>query len=89
METQDFAIFCATLKWTSICKPLRSWFIDFIAWYYITPRRVISLPGVTSCDKLKLQNLKNLRLTLDLLNPDLSFFENAVDADQLASDEAI
>ena len=33
------------------------------------------------------QNQENL--TLVLLNPDLSFFENAVDPDQMASEEAI
>ena len=30
-----------------------------------------------------------LELTLALLNPDLSFFENTVDPDKLDSDEAI
>ena len=34
-------------------------------------------------------NTGNDALTLVLLNPDLSIFENTVDPDQMASDEAI
>ena len=33
--------------------------------------------------------VKKIGLTLALLNPDLSIFENSVDPDQLTSDEAI
>ena len=37
---------------------------------------------------IKHDNFTTLALTLVLLNPGLSFFENDVDPDQLASDEA-
>ena len=41
-ETHGFAIFYATLKWTSLCNVTKSvnhqWFIGFIARRYLTPR---------------------------------------------------
>ena len=45
VKMQDFAIFYAKLKWTSLRNITKSvnhlWFVDFIAWCYITSRRDI------------------------------------------------
>ena len=45
VKKQDFAIFYGTLKWISLPNIAKSlnhkWFINFIAWRYITPRRDI------------------------------------------------
>ena len=48
VKRQYFAIFYATLKWGSLRNVTKSvnheWFIDYIAWRYMTPR-------CESCDK--------------------------------------
>ena len=44
-KTENFAIFYAMLKWMSLHNFTKSvnhkWFIDFIAWRYITPRSAV------------------------------------------------